>query len=320
MRHLGKSAATRSLLIVEPGDDVLVELDTLADQEGWTIALISGGGVLELVELVDADGVTRTLGNAEVVHLAGTMVSSRLGRTTTLRAALTSSGGFHAGRIIEALAGSLLLVVNASTEGIDDSDKRPARQIETSIQEPEPVDHTQLVSERRRRIVQLPEPVETLPADEPSEPPPEPEPEPAPFRGRLGDTMPSAESEPPPRLTFTGLAAEPPDAAAPAAAERLPISAPKPPSKTFRNRPIPRRIAASWLDEDEIVPEPGDYLDHPQLGRCLVEGEDSAGRTIIKVPSGRRRTLQLSALRVQPGEQGENGRQIYKILGPKPRR
>lgn len=298
----------------------MAELDTLADKEGWTIALISGGGVLELVELLDADGVTRTLGSAEVVHLAGTMVSSRLGRTTTLRAALTSSGGFHAGRLIEALAGSLLLVVNASTEDIDGADRRPARQAETTWEEPESEDPVQLVSEHRRRIVQLPELVDLPTADVPTVDAP---PEQPLGGGRMGDTLPSAPSDPPPRITVTGLdELTAPEPAAPPepAAEGSPPSAPKPPSRTFRNRPIPRRVAtAPWVEDDEIMPEPGDYLDHPQLGLCLVEGEDSSGRTIIKVPSGRRRTLQLSALRVQPGEEDAEGRQIYKILGPKPR-
>ena len=75
-------------------------------------------------------------------------------------------------------------------------------------------------------------------------------------------------------------------------------------------------------DEDYEVPiaNPGDYLDHPQLGLCEVVGDDDSGGTKIRVPSGKLRVLRLDALRVNPAERDDEGRKVFKIVGPRRRR
>src|SRR5690606_33130337 len=58
--------------------------------------------------------------------------------------------------------------------------------------------------------------------------------------------------------------------------------------------PLPerRRVTEEEFLEERI-PERGDFIDHQQFGRCRVEGEDSNGSLLIKLPSGRRKAIRL---------------------------
>lgn len=116
----------------------------------------------------------------------------------------------------------------------------------------------------------------------------------------------------------------PPSEPSPSAPDRL--DAAGPPSNTFTPRPMPKPIVRSgrssqtFEDLQDVHPEPGDLLDHPQLGVCEVEGEDNSGRTLIVVPSGKRRALMLDALEVLPAVTDGEGRRVFKIAGPRARR
>jgi len=85
-----------------------------------------------------------------------------------------------------------------------------------------------------------------------------------------------------------------------------------------RPDPIPeRRPTAAGEDSlDEPFPERGDYLDHRQFGLCRVDGEDSQGGLIIRLPSGRRKTINLDFLEVLPAEDRTEGR----VFPVRPRR
>jgi len=66
--------------------------------------------------------------------------------------------------------------------------------------------------------------------------------------------------------------------------------------------------------------EPGDFLQHPQLGFCEVVADDDSGGTRIRVPSGRTRVLRLDALHLLAPETDEEGRRVFTVTGPRRRR
>ncbi|HZO15328.1 MAG TPA: PPC domain-containing DNA-binding protein [Polyangiaceae bacterium] len=128
-----------------------------------------------------------------------------------------------------------------------------------------------------------------------------------------------------------------PRAAAPARTPPPPPPPPSPPAPTgeavrpatepisysFSTRPVVPRMAMPApipAEAENPAVEPGDFLDHPQLGRCEIVGDDEAGGTRIRVPSGRVRVLRLDALQVLPGEVDPDGHTIFKIAGPRIRR
>jgi len=79
--------------------------------------------------------------------------------------------------------------------------------------------------------------------------------------------------------------------------------------------PTRRRPSADQL-LSEPYPERGDHIDHRQFGRCRVDGEDTQGGLIIRLPSGRRKTINLDFLEVLPAEEGPDGR----VFPVRPRR
>jgi len=100
-------------------------------------------------------------------------------------------------------------------------------------------------------------------------------------------------------------------------------AASKPLSQSFSTKPQVHKIARKvevFDDDEEIVePQTGEMLAHPQLGLCEVVGDDDSGGVRVRVPSGHVRVLRLDALRVAPGTTDEQGRRVYKILGPRRR-
>ncbi len=100
-------------------------------------------------------------------------------------------------------------------------------------------------------------------------------------------------------------------------------AATKPLSQSFSTKPQVQKIARKvevFDDDEEIVePQTGEWLAHPQLGLCAVVGEDDSGGVRVRVRSGHVRVLRLDALHVAPATTDEEGRRVYKILGPRRR-
>jgi predicted DNA-binding protein with PD1-like motif len=273
------NAVTRGIVRVEPGEDLVEALKALAEAAGWRDAVVTGAGALELVELLSPDGSNVTLENAELTSLAGRIHRGAQGQAVvSLAATLSHASGARSGRITAAMTGGLLLVVDAITE--------KARA--TAASEPPRAQ---------------PQRSDTMRAAAPQPPVPQPAPEPR------------VEATPTP---------------SPAAAPIKPAdldgqrSASKPLSQSFTTKPMLRPIPAPKPVDDDAeeihevaLPEAGDILEHPQLGRCEVIGDDEAGGTRILLPSGKLRVLRLDALEVLRGVADDSGRHVYKIAGPR---
>jgi hypothetical protein len=227
---------------MQPGEDLLAALASAGLRNGWAEAFITGTGTLELCEL-GGEGATVTLEQAHVASLAGRARREGDGCAVSLVASLVCSDKLHAGALLAAVSGDLLLVVD-------------------------------VVPLAAAATASAPLPPARAPAP-----------------------------------------STPDDSARPATA---PLSA------TFSKKPIiARRPSAGPSDEEDDEPqphpEPGEWLDHPQLGLCEVVGDDASGGTRIRIPSGRVATLKLDALRVLPFEADAEGRAVYKIAGPRKR-
>lgn len=74
-------------------------------------------------------------------------------------------------------------------------------------------------------------------------------------------------------------------------------------------------VSAEATKSDEAVeykPQRGDWIDHPKFGLCKLDGLSASGVGIIRLPDGRRKKLQLSALRVlAPRQDGQ--RRIFPV-------
>ncbi len=257
MHLVDEQAISRGMVRVEPGEDLIEALEALAQAAGWRDGYVTGAGVLELVELASGpDGATDTLENAELASLSGRIAHENNQAVARLRATVLVDGTLHCGRIVAAMTGRLLLVVEAVVA-------QPAK----------------------------------VAAD---------------LGGATGSVDAAASTPPavPPAIRPSANSTE-------AHAAR---SATKPLSQTFSTKPIPKRLPSSpgARDENPEV-EPGDLLNHPQLGMCEVVGDDESGGTRIRVPSGRVRVLRLDALQVLAGEKDEQGRTVFRVAGPRRR-
>jgi hypothetical protein len=101
-------------------------------------------------------------------------------------------------------------------------------------------------------------------------------------------------------------------------------AATQPLSQSFTTKPVVQRLPAAGSGGDDVedaiaVVDPGDFIDHPQLGRCEVVGDDGSGGTRVRVASGRVLVLRLDALRVLPASVEPDGRHVYKVAGPRRR-
>jgi hypothetical protein len=100
-------------------------------------------------------------------------------------------------------------------------------------------------------------------------------------------------------------------------------TASKPLSQNFSTKPVVHKLPHRHFDDVEEHENPilnvGDMINHPQLGLCEVVGEDDSGGTQIRVPSGRVRVLKLEALMVRVDETDAEGRNVFKVLGPRRR-
>ncbi|MEZ4440876.1 MAG: PPC domain-containing DNA-binding protein [Polyangiaceae bacterium] len=112
MQLIDAQTVARGMVKVEPGEDLVESIATLARVAGWREAVVSGAGVLELVELTTG-GETVTLENAELLSLAGRIVAGGDGPRVALRATVLAGGQTRSGLIAAAMTGGLTLVVDA---------------------------------------------------------------------------------------------------------------------------------------------------------------------------------------------------------------
>jgi predicted DNA-binding protein with PD1-like motif len=245
-------SVSRGMIRVEPGEDFVESLQTLATAAGWSEAFVTGAGMLDLVELAPVGGGSiLTLENAELLSLCGRLVVRDGKVVANLRAALMAHGRVHNGLIHAAMTGEVLLVVDA-------------------------------VSAR---------------ATAPS---------------RVSPTVASVPASPTPSPSAVAVSSDG-------------RSASKPLSQNFSTKPLLAKMPPRGDEHENPEVEPGDMLDHPQLGVCEVVGDDGSGGTRIRMSSGRVRVLRLDALRVMPSDKSEDaddedGRRLFKIVGPRQRR
>jgi len=107
------NAIVRGMVRVEPGDDLVTSLEGIAFAAEWREAHVAGAGRLDLVELAQGDE-TSSLEHAEILSLSGLVVRGEARAEARLFAQLLVGGRVHAGRIVAALGGEVLLVVDAA--------------------------------------------------------------------------------------------------------------------------------------------------------------------------------------------------------------
>jgi predicted DNA-binding protein with PD1-like motif len=118
VKLVDEKTISRGMVRVEPGEDLIDALEALAQAAGWRDGYVTGAGVLELVELANGpDGSTTTLENAELASLSGRIAYEHDRAVARLRATVIVEGTLHCGRIVAAMTGQLLLVVEAVGDG-----------------------------------------------------------------------------------------------------------------------------------------------------------------------------------------------------------
>jgi predicted DNA-binding protein with PD1-like motif len=106
------SAIARGMIRVEPGEDLVAALEALALAAGWREAFVTGTGMLDMVEL--GRGVeTMTFEQAQLTSLSGRVVRRGERCEASLHAVVVTGGQLQAGRVVAAVTGELLLVVDA---------------------------------------------------------------------------------------------------------------------------------------------------------------------------------------------------------------
>jgi predicted DNA-binding protein with PD1-like motif len=108
----------------------------------------------------------------------------------------------------------------------------------------------------------------------------------------------------PAQLGWAAAAAEAERFAAQPTPARAPRTPHMPPERVvepaFAAQPIPDKKRVVDTEEDEPILAQGDWVAHKQFGLCHVDGEDSEGAVIIRLPSGVRKVIRLDFLRVLP--------------------
>lgn len=290
MQVLDHPAIVQAVIVLEQGEALLELLPVLAADRGWAQGLVRGAGRFALIELAREAGEITMAEDAAILSLTGSLGGP-------IHAVVLAGGQVHSGRVVASIAEEVLLEITAVAPEIaaDAPLHRPP------AQPPPPAPPSE------------PPPPEPPAKPPPSEPPPVELPADPPPVDRLAEPPPLVLEPAAPKPT--GQAPSSPSVPGPVRHDTSPpLSAPKPPSQSFR-RPIARKLHRRR--EHDPIPEAGDYLSHPQLGLCRVEGDDGSDGTIITSPSGRRRVLKLDALRVQPAETDDEGRRVFQIMGPR---
>lgn len=285
MQVLDHSAIVQAIIVLEQGEALLELLPVLAADRGWAQGLVRGAGRFALIELAREAGEITMAEDAAILSLTGTLGGP-------IHAVVLAGGQVHSGRVVASIVEEVLLEITAVAPEIAAGASLP-RPPSQPLAEPPPSEPPPVALPAEPPRVELP--AEPPPVDRPAEPPPL--------------VLQPAAPKP------TGQAPSSPPGPGPLRHDTSPpLSAPKPPSQSFR-RPIARKLHRRR--EHDPIPEAGDYLAHPQLGLCRVEGDDGSDGTIITSPSGRRRVLKLDTLRVQPAETDDEGRRVFQIMGPR---
>jgi len=313
MRLIDDNAVARMMLRIESGEDLIPTLEALAYAEGWGEAYVTGSGVLDLADVQKPTAAEAlTLDSAQLLSLSGRVRRTDSRCVATLYASVLSGNTVHHGQITAAVTGELLLVVDAMSGTNAVATRKPTSIAPTTQASPATVASSA-----------PPPPSAAAPsAAAPSAAAPSAA---APSAAAPSAAAPSAAA--PSSAAPSSAAAPPPAHAKPSPPSLLDgqRSATKPLSQSFTTKPVLRRIpSAPQVADDEVYEdeiEPGDVLNHPQLGRCEVVGDDGSGGTRIRVPSGRIRTLKLDALRIMRTDAsgGDDGPRIYKVAGPRRR-
>ncbi|MCC7538418.1 MAG: DUF296 domain-containing protein [Deltaproteobacteria bacterium] len=329
MRVFGAEVVDRFRMRLEHGDELPRRLEEELARRGCETAVVVGTGSLERADLTAGGGRPPIeLADCELVSLTGEVSLRSSGRpVATLRVVLSSRGEPSAGVLVHGVARDVLLVVDAF--------------------EAEPVARPAFVAppvevSRRGEPIRTATPV---PAATTAAPAPRAD-APSPVSGSASAGPSWAEVAAASAVeqqravmeeTYARMASAPQPAARPMTSARpvtpaRPVApakpvAPKPtPIATSPAPPVPEALRAivptkvrrgeEILYEDPI-PEPGDYLEHPQFGLCSVEGEDDGGGIFIRIPSGARKSIKLDLLHVLPAVTDEQGRRVLKIVGPR---
>src|SRR4030095_5522280 len=99
----------RGMVRAEPGEDLMLALETLAQAAAWSDAYVTGAGTFEIIELSRATGDVITLENAELLSLTGRIGREQGQVTVNLRVSVLSAGRIESGQIVAAVTGNLLL-------------------------------------------------------------------------------------------------------------------------------------------------------------------------------------------------------------------
>lgn len=264
----------------ERGEDLLGALEQIATLAGWQDAYVTGTGDFALVEL--ANEAADTFEDARILTLSG-RIRRRAGSTMLeLHASVEVDGQVHAGRIEAALCGQVLLVVDA---------------VVPASARPKAVPHRS-ASPRESR----------------------------PGASRSGASRPLAGAATSPAASPRRAAATPSAAGRPSPAGTGRSSSPALRRDRPKLQPPKRHQPAENFDEDEddddayLEVEPGDFLQHPQLGLCRVVGDDNSGGTRITVDGGRIRVLRLDTMIVRSAKVDAEGRRVFPVIGPRKRR
>lgn len=94
---------------------------------------------------------------------------------------------------------------------------------------------------------------------------------------------------------------------------------PQPQAPLFQPDPLPgqKQKDLSYLDEPQ--PEPGDFVQHKQFGKCRVDRVGEDGGLVIKLPGGRRKAIKLTVLEVLDPTEDSQGRLVYPLVPRKKR-
>ncbi|MEM1031153.1 MAG: hypothetical protein AAF928_06195 [Myxococcota bacterium] len=113
-------------------------------------------------------------------------------------------------------------------------------------------------------------------------------------------------------------------AVTPSSPRRIPSAAPSTPARPpLKPLAPPRRGPGGDGPEEHENPiiDDGDVLNHPQLGRLLVVGDDASGGVKVRVDGGKIKVLRLDALHIETEPVIEaDGTRCFTIAGPRVKR
>ncbi len=79
------------------------------------------------------------------------------------------------------------------------------------------------------------------------------------------------------------------------------------------SRPAGTSKTVAAPEESDLEVEPGDWLDHPTLGKCKVLSDDHEEHVSIELGSGRKVQLHLGLLQLVPSGHHDDGGRIFKV-------